>query len=154
MGNINIELDPKSAPQTVSNFLQYVDAGFYSNTVFHRVIPGFMIQGGGFEAGMTQKPTTTTVRNESANGLQNLRGTIAMARRQDPDSASAQFFINLVDNNNLDGNTNKPGYTVFGKVTQGMAVVDKIAATATHQVNMFADVPVNDITIISATRVK
>ena len=151
-GDITLELDAKSAPKTVSNFLQYVNEGFYNNTLFHRVIPDFMIQGGGFQAGMVEKATRSPVVNESVNGKQNKRATIAMARTQHPDSATAQFFINVVDNAYLDGTKGKPGYTVFGTVIKGIDVVDKIAKVSTEQRGMSGDVPVQDVLIISATQ--
>lgn len=153
-GDIMIELDEKAAPITVANFLQYVDSGFYNNTLFHRVIAGFMIQGGGMTASMVEKTGNASIKNESANGLKNRRGTIAMARKQMPDSATSQFYINLADNPNLDGSKQAPGYAVFGKVTAGMDIVDKIAAVPTRRVAMFRDVPAKDIVIISASRVK
>ena len=151
-GDITLELDSKAAPKTVANFLQYVDEGFYSNTLFHRVIPDFMIQGGGMQPGMVEKPTHAPVANESTNGLKNRRGTIAMARTQHPYSATAQFFINLVDNAYLDTAGLKAGYTVFGKVVHGMDVVDKIAKVPTGQQGMHGDVPVQDVLITSAKR--
>ncbi len=151
-GDITLQLNEKAAPKTVANFLQYVDEGFYNNTLFHRVIPDFMIQGGGFEKDMTEKPTRAPIANESMNGLNNLKGTIAMARRQDPDSATAQFFINLIDNAFLDANPSKQGYAVFGKVIQGMDVVEKIASTRTGERGMFQDVPLQDVIILSAKR--
>ncbi len=154
MGDITLELDEKKAPKTAANFLQYVDDGFYQNTLVHRVIPDFMVQGGGFIAGLQQKTTRPPVANESANGLKNTRGTIAMARTQNPDSATAQFFINLVDNAYLDGSAAKPGYTVFARVISGMDTVDKIARVATESVGPNGDVPVQDIIILSAKRVK
>lgn len=148
-GDITLELDTKSAPKTVANFLQYVNEGFYNNTLFHRVIPDFMIQGGGYQPGMVEKPTRSPVANESVNGKQNKRGSIAMARTQNPDSATAQFFINLVDNGYLDASGTKPGYTVFGKVKKGMDVVDKIAHVSTEQRGNNGDVPKEDVVIIS-----
>lgn len=153
-GDITLELDPKSAPITVANFLQYVDSGFYKDTLFHRVISSFMIQGGGMTAGMVEKSAREPIKNESANGLKNKRGTIAMARKQPPDSATSQFYINLLDNPNLDGSEITPGYTVFGKVITGMDVVDKIATIPTRRVGMFRDVPEKDIAILSTTRIK
>ena len=130
MGNIVLELDAQAAPVTVKNFLEYVDAGFYNGTIFHRVIPGFMIQGGGLTADMGKKQTRDPIINEANNGLSNTRGTIAMARQNDPDSATCQFFINHVDNRPLDYvNTSRPGYAVFGKVIEGMDTVDAIAMT-------------------------
>ena len=133
-GDILVELYPDKAPETVANFLKYVDNGFYNNTIFHRVIPGFMIQGGGLTARMQQKDTEAPIKNEADNGLKNDRGTIAMARTMDPHSATAQFFINLVDNDFLNFQApsgNGWGYCVFGKVTEGMDVVDKIAKVKT-----------------------
>ena len=153
-GNITIELAATEAPLSVANFLQYVQAGFYSGTIFHRVIPDFMIQGGGFTADMTQKETRSTVRNEAGNGLKNLRGTVAMARRAEPDSATAQFFINLTGNDFLDHQNDTPagmGYAVFGHVTEGLEVVDKIAATTTTSVGPMSDVPAQPIVIKRAT---
>lgn len=149
-GDIVLELDKKSAPKTVANFLQYVNEGFYNNTIFHRVIADFMIQGGGFQPGMVEKSTRSPVANESVNGKQNQRGTVAMARTQNPDSATAQFFINLVDNTYLDAAGTKPGYTVFGRVKKGMDVVDKIAKVSTEQRGNNGDVPKDDVVIISA----
>jgi len=149
-GDITLALDAKLAPKTVANFLQYVNEGFYSNTLFHRVIPNFMIQGGGFQPGMIEKTTRAPVINESSNGKQNKRGSVAMARTQNPDSATAQFFINLIDNAFLDGSSNKPGYTVFGHVVSGMDVVDKIAKAPTGRKGPHGDVPTQDVVIISA----
>lgn len=150
LGDIHAELNAQQAPKTVANFLNYVQKGFYNGTIFHRVINGFMIQGGGFDAQMNQKSTAHPVENESQNGLNNLRGTIAMARTSAPHSATSQFFINLVDNNNL----NYPsfdgwGYCVFGKVTKGMDVVDKIAQVPTTTSGMHQDVPQQPIVIDS-----
>lgn len=152
VGDITLELDSKAAPKTTANFLTYVNEGFYDNTLFHRVIPGFMIQGGGLQPGMHEKPTHAPIPNESTNGLANKTGTIAMARTMAPDSATAQFFINLVDNNSLDGTSAKAGYAVFGKVTSGMDVVNKIASVSTGQKGMHRDVPVQDVLIISAKK--
>ena len=154
LGNIVLELDSVAAPETTRNFLQYVDEGFYNNTVFHRVIANFMVQGGGFDPGMQEKATRAPIKNESSNGLKNIRGSIAMARTQNPDSASAQFFINLVDNAYLDGSPVKPGYAVFGKVTQGMDIIDKIGSAETASRGMHQDVPVQDILIITASRIE
>ncbi|MGA7982048.1 MAG: peptidylprolyl isomerase [Chromatiaceae bacterium] len=156
-GTITIELYPEKAPQTVKSFLTYVDEGFYDGTIFHRVIPGFMIQGGGFTGDMQQKSTHAPIKNEADNGLKNDRGTIAMARTSDPDSATAQFFINLKDNDFLNhtGKTTRGwGYAVFGKVTDGMEVVDKIAAAPTgpHPKGL-QDVPKTPIVINKVTRV-
>ena len=158
MGTITIELDADKAPQTVANFLAYVDKGFYDGTVFHRVIPNFMIQGGGFSADLQRKQTDSAIKNEAANGLKNLRGTIAMARTQVVDSATSQFFINHKDNPFLDyrdSTVRGYGYAVFGKVVEGMDVVDKIAATPTMQKNrLFADLPVETVMIKSVKRLK
>ena len=155
-GDITVELYPGEAPLTVANFLSYVDSGFYAGTVFHRVIPNFMIQGGGFTQELAEKPTTATVNNESRNHLHNERGTIAMARTDDPDSAGAQFFINVRANLTLDFNyvTRKPGYTVFGRVVDGMDVVDGISLVNTQRVGQLDDVPVNPIVIESIQRVE
>ncbi len=155
-GTIKIELFEKQAPITVANFLKYVDDKFYDGTIFHRVIPNFMIQGGGFEPGMKEKRTRAPIKNESANGLKNERGTLAMARTPRPDSASAQFFINLKYNDFLDraNARDKVGYAVFGKVIDGMDVVDKIAKVATGERAGHDDVPVQDITIKSVRRAK
>ncbi|NLW83705.1 MAG: peptidyl-prolyl cis-trans isomerase [Phycisphaerae bacterium] len=152
MGVITIELDAQKAPITVDNFLAYVDSGFYSGTIFHRVIPSFMIQGGGFTPDMQQKATRPPIKNEAANGLKNLRGTIAMARTNVPDSATSQFFINHRDNPALDYRGPQAqliGYAVFGKVVSGMDVVDRIAAVQTGQAGPHRDVPVTPIFIES-----
>ena len=151
MGDIVIELDQNKAPVTVKNFLRYTNEKFFDGTIFHRVIPDFMIQGGGFTEDMQQKGVHEPIANESANGLRNSRGTIAMARTNDPDSATGQFFINLKDNNFLNGGQNKPGYAVFGKVVKGMEVVDAIAAKPTSTKGFFENVPVTPIVIKSAT---
>jgi peptidyl-prolyl cis-trans isomerase A (cyclophilin A) len=154
-GKIVVELAPQAAPKTVDNFLSYVKSGHYDGTVFHRVIPGFMIQGGGFTADMKEKPTRGTIPLESRNGLKNQRGALAMARRGDPDSASAQFFINVVDNAGLDyPNPDGNGYAVFGKVVEGMDVVDKIRAAPTDSRGAHQNVPVAPITIKTARVVK
>ncbi len=150
-GKIVVELYPDKAPKSVANFLDYVKSHQFDGTIFHRVIPGFMIQGGGFTAGMQQKPTKAPIINESGNGLSNARGTLAMARTNDPNSATAQFFINLVDNTNLDGRGGTPGYAVFGKVVEGMGVVDRIASVPTGSSGSFQDVPREPITIVKAT---
>jgi peptidyl-prolyl cis-trans isomerase B (cyclophilin B) len=149
-GVITLELDAEKAPVTAANFLEYVDSGFYNNTVFHRVIDGFMIQGGGFEPGMKQKPTNASIKNEADNGLKNKTYTIAMARTPDPHSASSQFFINVADNDFL--NFSSPtsqgwGYCVFGKVTDGTDVVDKIRQVKTGNKAGHQDVPVEDVVI-------
>jgi peptidyl-prolyl cis-trans isomerase B (cyclophilin B) len=149
-GVIALELDAAKAPETAKNFLAYVEAGFYSNTVFHRVIDGFMIQGGGFEPGMRQKPTRAPIKNEAGNGLKNDRYTIAMARTSDPHSASSQFFINVKDNgflNHTAPNASGWGYCVFGKVVGGQDIVDKIKRVKTGTRGMHADVPVEDVII-------
>lgn len=154
-GDILVELYPDKAPETVANFLKYVDNGFYNNTIFHRVIPGFMIQGGGLTARMQQKDTEAPIKNEADNGLKNDRGTIAMARTMDPHSATAQFFINLVDNDFLNFQApsgNGWGYCVFGRVTEGMDVVDKIAKVKTTTVGMYQDVPSDLVVITGASR--
>lgn len=149
-GVITLELDAEKAPVTTANFLEYVDSGFYNNTVFHRVIDGFMIQGGGFEPGMSQKSTKAAIKNEADNGLKNKAYTIAMARTPDPHSASSQFFINVADNDFL--NFSSPtsqgwGYCVFGKVTDGTDVVDKIRQVSTGNKAGHQDVPVEDVVI-------
>ncbi|WP_353980069.1 peptidylprolyl isomerase [Salinicola endophyticus] len=152
-GNIELELDAKAAPRTVANFLRYVDEGHYQGTVFHRVIPDFMIQGGGLDADLEPKPTHDPIPLEKS-GLKNTRGTIAMARTANPDSATSQFFINLVDNDALNyRDLYNPGYTVFGHVVSGMNVVDKIAETPTGRRGPHADVPTQPITIVGAERV-
>jgi len=153
-GNIVLELYPDKAPKSVENFLQYVRSGFYDGVIFHRVIPGFMIQGGGFNADMTQKPTKGAIQNEADNGLHNDRGTVAMARTGDPHSASAQWFINVADNHSLDhkGKTQQGwGYAVFGKVVEGMGAVDAIVAVKTTTKGPYGDVPVEPIVIKKAT---
>ena len=148
LGKITAELDADKAPKTVANFLAYMKAGHYDNTIFHRVIDGFMIQGGGFEPGMKQKPADATVENEAKNGLKNDSYTLAMARTSDPHSASAQFFINIKNNSFLDyPGQDGWGYAVFGKVTEGKEVVDAIRAVKTSRAGMFADVPVTDVII-------
>jgi peptidyl-prolyl cis-trans isomerase B (cyclophilin B) len=149
-GVIGLELDAERAPQTVKNFLGYVESGFYTNTVFHRVIDGFMIQGGGFEPGMRQKRAEAPIKNEAENGLKNDRYTVAMARTNDPHSASSQFFINVKDNTFL--NHSEPsaegwGYCVFGKVVEGLDVVDKIKSVRTGKRGLHGDVPVEDVII-------
>jgi peptidyl-prolyl cis-trans isomerase B (cyclophilin B) len=150
-GVIKIELDAEKAPKTVENFLAYVTAGHYNGTIFHRVIDGFMVQGGGFEPGMKQKPANQNVENEAANGLKNEPYTLAMARTSDPHSASAQFFINVKNNSFLDyPGQDGFGYAVFGKVVEGTEVVDQIKAVKTTRTGMFADVPVDDVIIEKA----
>ena len=153
-GPITIELDDEHAPKTVENFLSYANEGFYNNTVFHRVMNGFMIQGGGFEPGMKQKPTKAQIKNEANNGLKNTTGTIAMARTNDPHSATAQFFINVADNDFLNFKSESPqgwGYAVFGKVTDGMDVVNKIKGVKTGTSGFHQDVPKEDVVIQSVT---
>lgn len=151
-GDIVIKLDPQRAPQTVKNFLNYVDEGFYDNLVFHRVIPGFMVQGGGMNERMNQKPTKSPVYNESSNGLANKRGTIAMARTQAPNSATSQFFINLSENDFLNYRSGHPGYTVFGEVVEGMDAVDSIAKVQTGRQSGHSDVPNKPVFILKAKR--
>jgi len=149
-GIIALEFDTGRAPETVKNFLDYVESGFYSNTVFHRVIDGFMIQGGGFEPGMRQKPTQAPIKNEAGNGLKNDRYTIAMARTSEPHSASSQFFINVKDNDSLNHTAPSShgwGYCVFGKVVEGQDVVDKIKRIKTGKRGGHADVPLEDVII-------
>lgn len=149
-GNIELALDEAKAPKTVANFVAYAKAGFYNGTVFHRVIDGFMIQGGGFDAKLQQKATKASIPNEAANGLKNNIGTIAMARTADPNSATAQFFINVVNNDFLDYKNPSPqgiGYAVFGKVTRGMDVVNRIAKSRTGSMNGMEDVPFEPIVI-------
>jgi peptidyl-prolyl cis-trans isomerase A (cyclophilin A) len=150
MGNVKIQLDQQKAPISVQNFLDYVKSGFYSGTIFHRVIPGFMIQGGGFTAEMKEKPTKAAIKNEAGNGLKNERGTIAMARTMIVDSATAQFFVNVVDNaflNHRDNSMQGYGYAVFGKVIDGMDVVDRIAKVRTGMQKGMGDVPETAVVI-------
>ncbi len=153
LGDIVLDLDREKAPKTVDNFVQYVKAGHYDGTIFHRVIPSFMVQGGGMKPDMSEKPTRAPIALESRNGLQNLRGTVAMARTSDPNSATAQFFINLVDNafldqaNSRDGN----GYAVFGRVVEGMDVVEKIKVVPTKSAGPHQNVPETPVTIRKAT---
>jgi peptidyl-prolyl cis-trans isomerase B (cyclophilin B) len=149
-GVIALELDMERAPDTARNFLEYVESGFYSNTVFHRVIDGFMIQGGGFEPGMKQKPSRAPIKNEADNGLKNDRYTIAMARTSDPHSASSQFFINVSDNgflNHTAPSADGWGYCVFGKVVEGKEIVDKIKRVKTGKSGFHSDVPLEDVLI-------
>lgn len=155
-GRVTLSLDAEKAPETVANFLRYVDAGHYTGTLFHRVIPGFMVQGGGFDGEYNKKPVQAPVQNEADNGRKNLRGTVAMARTSDPHSATAQFFVNLVDNDFLD-HTAKAGpawgYCVFGEVTDGMDVVDAIQGVPTGSKGPFSkDAPLEPVTILSVQR--
>ena len=154
LGSFTIDLFESDAPITVANFLEYVDAGHFDGTVFHRVIPGFVVQGGGMTEDMKQKPTRAPIKNEAGNGVKNRRGTLSMARTNDPDSATSQFFINLVDNSNLDPSPRSgAGYAVFGCVSEGMSVVDQMAKTKTGRRGMHDDVPVEPIKVLSARRV-
>ena len=156
-GDITLELDNENSPATVANFLEYVRAGHYDNTLFHRVIPGFMIQGGGFTPGMQQKPTRASVANEAANGVKNARYTVAMARTSDPHSATAQFFINVADNAFLDykaPSAQHYGYCVFGKVKAGTDIVDRIAGVPTGRSGMHENVPTGDVVITRAEEVE
>jgi peptidyl-prolyl cis-trans isomerase B (cyclophilin B) len=153
-GTLRIELDDEKAPLSVANFLEYARKGHFDNTVFHRVIKGFMLQGGGFEPGMKQKPTAAAIRNEANNGLKNKKYTLAMARTSDPHSATAQFFINCVDNDFLDfraENAQGWGYAVFGRVVEGMDVVDSIEKVKTGRKGFHDDVPVDDVLITRVT---
>lgn len=154
VGTIELELYPSKAPRTVKNFLEYVRSGFYRGTIFHRVIPGFMIQGGGLTRDMTEKPTRAPIPNEADNGLKNVTGTVAMARTSDPQSATAQFFINTADNAPLDFTSRTDagwGYCVFGKVIKGMSVVRKIEASPTQTLGPYENVPVRPIVIERAS---
>jgi len=152
-GVIKLELDAEKAPKSVENFLNYVKSGHYDNTVFHRVIDGFMIQGGGFEPGMKQKPTGEPITNEANNGLKNVNGSVAMARTNDPHSATAQFFINVNDNDFLNHSSPTPqgwGYAVFGKVVEGLDIVEKIKKVKTGSKGFHQDVPADDVVIEKA----
>ena len=151
-GDITIELFTNEAPVTVENFLAYVDSGHFDGTIFHRVIPGFMIQGGGFDADMNQKSTRDPIKNEADNGLKNERGTLSMARTSDVNSATCQFFINVNDNDVLDHGERDFGYAVFARVTEGMDVVDKIVAVATGNRGGHSDVPVEPVVVQQAVR--
>ena len=152
LGTIQVELFPEQAPLTVENFLEYVDAGFYDGTIFHRVIPGFMLQGGGFAADMTRKPTRPPIKNEADNGLKNARGALSMARTSEVASATSQFFVNVVDNAFLDHGERDFGYAVFARVVEGMDVVDRIAAVETTTRGSYQDVPAEPVVIESARR--
>jgi peptidyl-prolyl cis-trans isomerase A (cyclophilin A) len=157
LGNFTIELFEKEAPVSVENFLRYVDEKHFDGTIFHRVIPGFVIQGGGMEPGLSQKDTHDPIRNEATNGIKNSRGTLSMARTNDINSATSQFFVNLKDNDFLDhkpGSNSTYGYAVFAKVTEGMDVVDKIAKVKTGSRRGHQDVPLEDVVVTSAQRVE
>jgi len=154
MGDVTIELFSAEAPVTAANFLQYVDDGFFDGTIFHRVIPGFVIQGGGFTTGMEQKKTRPPIRNEAGNGCRNERGTLSMARTSDVNSATSQFFINLKDNPFLDHGQRDFGYAVFARVVDGMDVVDRIAAVETGAAGGHRDVPLEPVVVHSARRVQ
>lgn len=157
MGAFEIELDEKKAPNTVKNFLSYVDSKFYDGTIFHRVIDNFMIQGGGFDAKMNEKKTNKPIQNEASNGLKNSIGTVAMARTGDPHSATAQFFINVADNDYLnfkDASVNGYGYAVFGKVTTGMHIINRIKAVKTGTIGFHSNVPMDTVIIKTARRKK
>jgi len=154
LGGFTIELYRKEAPITVENFLRYVDDKYFDGTIFHRVIPGFMIQGGGLVSDMSQKKTRQPIKNEATNGLKNERGSLSMARTNDVNSATSQFFVNLKDNDFLDHKPGSYGYAVFARVTEGMDTVDKIAKVTTGSRKGHADVPNEDVTIVSATRVE
>ncbi|MDZ7842534.1 MAG: peptidylprolyl isomerase [Gammaproteobacteria bacterium] len=154
LGDLTIELYADDAPASVENFLQYTDDGFYDGTIFHRVIPGFVLQGGGFTAGMSRKETREPIQNESDNGLENKRGTLSMARLPDPHSATSQFFVNLVDNPHLDHpGGGQWGYAVFGKVVEGMDIIDEIAGVETTNTAGHRDVPAEPVVIEAARRV-
>ena len=153
LGDFTIELFDKEAPQSVANFLRYIDDGFFDGTIFHRIVPGFVIQGGGFTEDMAQKRTQPPVKNEADNGLKNKRGTLSMARTNDINSATSQFFVNLKDNDFLDHSRANFGYAVFARVTAGMDVVDKIAAVKTGKHRGFDDVPVEAVTMKSVKRI-
>jgi peptidyl-prolyl cis-trans isomerase A (cyclophilin A) len=153
LGDFTIEFHEKEAPQTVANFLRYIDEGFFDGTIFHRIVPGFVIQGGGFTEDMTQKRTHPTIKNEADNGMKNDRGTLSMARTSDINSATSQFFVNLKDNEFLDHKKGNFGYAVFARVTEGMDVVDKIAAVETGRRRGFDDVPVQPVIMKSVRRV-
>jgi cyclophilin family peptidyl-prolyl cis-trans isomerase len=151
-GDFTVELYEEDAPQTVANFLRYVDEGFFDGTIFHRIVPGFVIQGGGLTSDMSQKKTNPPVKNEAGNGVRNQRGTLSMARTDEIHSATSQFFVNLADNDFLDQRPGQYGYAVFGHVTEGMDVIDKIAKLPTGKRKGHSDVPTQDVTIKSARR--
>ena len=153
LGRFTVELYEKEAPVTVANFLKYIDEGFFDGTTFHRIVPGFVIQGGGFTADMSQKRTHETIKNEADNGIKNTRGTLSMARTNDINSATSQFFVNLKDNDFLDHSRGNFGYAVFARVTDGMDVVDQIAAVETGRRRGFDDVPVEAVIMKSVRRI-
>jgi len=153
-GAFTVELFPKEAPVTVENFLKYVDDGFFDGTIFHRIVPGFVIQGGGLTADFANKKTRAPIRNEAKNGLKNTRGSLSMARTSDINSATSQFFVNLKDNGFLDHGPRDYGYAVFGRVTDGMEVIDKIAAVSTGTRKGYQDAPLEDVVIVSARRLE
>src|SRR6202047_5002964 len=153
LGDFTIELFDKEAPQSVANFLAYIDDEFFDSTIFHRIVPGFVIQGGGFTEDMSQKRTKEAIKNEADNGLKNKRGTLSMARTSDINSATSQFFVNLKDNDFLDHSRGNFGYAVFARVTEGMDVVDKIAAVETGRRRGFDDVPVEAVIMKSVRRI-
>jgi peptidyl-prolyl cis-trans isomerase A (cyclophilin A) len=152
-GGFTIELYEEDAPQTVANFLRYVDEGFFDGTIFHRIVPGFVIQGGGLTNDFAQKKTNPPVRNEAANGVRNQRGTLSMARTDEIHSATSQFFVNLADNDFLDQRPGQYGYAVFGEVSEGMDVIERIAKVPTGRRKGFTDAPMEDVIITSARRV-
>jgi cyclophilin family peptidyl-prolyl cis-trans isomerase len=154
LGDFTVELFEKEAPISAANFLAYIDEGFFDSTIFHRIVPGFVIQGGGFTADMSQKRTKAPIKNEADNGLKNERGTLSMARTNDINSATSQFFVNLKDNEFLDNSRGNFGYAVFGKVTEGMDVIDKIADVETGRKKGFDDVPVEAVVMKSVRRHK
>jgi len=154
LGDFTIELFEKEAPESVANFSRYIEEGFFDGTIFHRIVPGFVIQGGGFTEDMSQKKTKPPIKNEADNGLKNQRGTLSMARTNDINSATSQFFVNLKDNDFLDHSCGNFGYAVFAKVTDGMDVVDKIAAVETGRKRGFDDVPVEPVIMKSVQKVK
>jgi len=153
-GSFTIELFPKEAPLTVENFLRYVDDGFFDGTIFHRIVPEFVIQGGGLTTDFSDKETRDPIKNEAKNGLKNTRGSLSMARTSDINSATSQFFVNLSDNAFLDHSPRDFGYAVFGRVTEGMEVIDKIAKVKTGRRQGYQDAPMEDVTIVSARRVE
>jgi len=152
LGDFTIELFEKEAPLSVANFLKYIDSGFFDGTIFHRIVPGFVIQGGGYTEDMTKKRTNPPVKNEADNGLKNSRGTLSLARTNDINSATSQFFVNLKDNDFLDHTRGNFGYAVFAKVTEGMDVIDKIAAVKTGRSRGFEDVPLDPVIMTSVRR--